>query len=67
MYKWWQNWLTNNQHFTKENSDYRRIVMINVTLSLMILVLLGYGVFNLAIADYPMAIAELVAAIFAIA
>jgi diguanylate cyclase (GGDEF)-like protein len=67
MYKWWQNWLTNNQHFTKENSDYRRIVMINVTLSLMILVLLGYGVFNIVTVDYKLAIAEFIAAIIAIA
>lgn len=66
MIKWWRNWFTNNQRFTKENSDYRRIVMINATLSLMIIVLFGYGFFNIFIKNYPTAISELVGCVLAI-
>ena len=66
MIKWWRNWFTNNQRFTKENSDYRRIVMINATLSLMIIVLFGFGIFNIVIKNYPTAISELITASIAV-
>ena len=42
----WQTWLTNNHHFTKENSDYRRVVVLNFMLSIMIIVLSIYCLFN---------------------
>jgi len=47
MKDFWTRYLTNNHRFTKANSDYRRVVILNFTLVLMILIMAWYGLFNL--------------------
>ncbi len=59
MKQWWLNWLTNNQRFTKENSDYRRIVILNVLLSLMVIILTIYPIINFIYDEYLLAFIEL--------
>jgi len=52
----WTRYLTNNNRFTKDNSDYRRIVLLNFTLIMTTIILLFYGLFNIFInADYILA------------
>ncbi len=47
MKKFWSRWLTNNYHFTKENSDYRRVITVNFSLTMLALGILIYAIFNL--------------------
>jgi diguanylate cyclase (GGDEF)-like protein len=47
MKKFWTQWLTNNQHFTKENSDYRRVITVNFSLTILVIATLFYALFNI--------------------
>ncbi len=52
----WTNWLTNNGRFPRECADYRRAVMLNFSLTLLIISFLIYGLYNVALHDdYVMA------------
>ena len=60
MRDFWTRSLTNNHRFTKANSDYRRIVLLNFALVMTTLFMLVYGLFNIIVnADYLLAAVQL--------
>ncbi len=62
MNKFWQIWLTNNNHFSKDEANFRRVIILNFSLSIMSVFLFAYALFNLLIApDYLMAIMQFIA------